>query len=359
LRVEPAECRTAKAFTNTAGLRPRDGKKHGLISRTKSPRSPASTKKSRHRKRMRSWLFLFSCNLMWALQLTCIKLVQNQVGPLFTVWGPMTLATIMLYPLIRLEPREEGEQRQEKRRWLTYLALAGFGVVPGQVLMTWGTRSSLASDAAILNLTLPILTAFFAFLFLGERMTGVRWISFCIAIAGVLLCSGIDLKSLNFGKTYLFGNLLILGATFGSAFYNSYRKKMLEVDSPMRMLFYTYVATFILMTPSDDSDCALRGAQYVLKNSHIYCTDVDRIVPVNRVPQLSFYGSVFESAQASGCYASGPVKLSNYVFRRSDRRDMVRRAAHTRHDYGRNTGAHQHAAHYSLGRSQGSYRRLG
>jgi drug/metabolite transporter (DMT)-like permease len=100
---------------------------------------------------------------MWALQLTCIKLVQNQVGPLFTVWGPMTLATIMLYPLIRLEPREEGEQRQEKRRWLTYLALAGFGVVPGQVLMTWRTRSSLASDAAILNLTLPILTAFFRF----------------------------------------------------------------------------------------------------------------------------------------------------------------------------------------------------
>jgi drug/metabolite transporter (DMT)-like permease len=186
---------------------------------------------------------------MWALQFTCIKLVQNQVGPLFTVWGPMTLATIMLYPLIRFEPGEEVERRQDKRRWLTYLALAGFGVVPGQVLMTWGTRASLASDAAILNLTLPILTAFFAFLFLGERMTGVRWISFCVAILGVLLCSGIDLKSLNFGKTYLFGNVLILGATFGSAFYNSYGKKMLEVDSPMRMLFYTYVATFILMTP--------------------------------------------------------------------------------------------------------------
>ena len=186
---------------------------------------------------------------MWALQFTCIKLVQNQVGPLFTVWGPMTLATIMLYPLIRFEPRPDEERHVPKRHWLTYLGLAGFGVVPGQVLMTWGTRASLASDAAILNLTLPILTAFFAFLFLGERMTRVRWISFCIAIAGVLLCSGIDLKSLNFGKTYLFGNLLILGATFGSAFYNSYGKKMLEVDSPMRMLFYTYVATFILMTP--------------------------------------------------------------------------------------------------------------
>ena len=44
---------------------------------------------------MRSWLFLFCCNLMWALQFTCIKLVQDQVGPMFTVWGPMTLSMLI------------------------------------------------------------------------------------------------------------------------------------------------------------------------------------------------------------------------------------------------------------------------
>jgi drug/metabolite transporter (DMT)-like permease len=49
---------------------------------------------------MRSWLLLFACNLMWALQFTCVKLVQDQVGALFTVWGPMTLATVMLIPMI-------------------------------------------------------------------------------------------------------------------------------------------------------------------------------------------------------------------------------------------------------------------
>src|SRR5579863_7788481 len=63
---------------------------------------------------LRSWFFLFSCNLMWALQFTCIKLVQDQVGPLFTVWGPMTLATIMLYPLIRHE-RASGERSHDRR----------------------------------------------------------------------------------------------------------------------------------------------------------------------------------------------------------------------------------------------------
>src|SRR5213593_1227942 len=57
---------------------------------------------------MRYWVFLFSCNLMWALQFTCIKLVQDQVGSLFTVWGPMTLAILMLYPLILSERWKEG-----------------------------------------------------------------------------------------------------------------------------------------------------------------------------------------------------------------------------------------------------------
>ena len=55
-----------------------------------------------------SWTLLFAANLMWALQFTCIKLVQDQVGPMFTVWGPMTLTTLMLYPLVRGEMRLHG-----------------------------------------------------------------------------------------------------------------------------------------------------------------------------------------------------------------------------------------------------------
>src|SRR5206468_7832725 len=153
---------------------------------------------------MRSWFFLFSCNLMWALQFTCIKLVQDQVGALFTVWGPMTLATIMLYPLILRERRNSYAPRP-KRDILVYLLLALLGVFPGQVLVTWGTRMSLASNAALLMLTLPICTAISAFIFLGERMTGVRWLSFALAIIGVVFSSNLDFGRLDFGMGYLFG----------------------------------------------------------------------------------------------------------------------------------------------------------
>src|SRR6266436_2601057 len=127
---------------------------------------------------MRSWIFLFLCNLMWALQFTCIKLVQDQVGALFTVWGPMTLATLMLYPLIRRERAAAGARPRPRSDILIYLLLALLGVFPGQVLVTWGTRMSTASNAAIIMLAIPPCTAVFAFLFLRERMTLVRWLSF-------------------------------------------------------------------------------------------------------------------------------------------------------------------------------------
>ncbi|MGO8814946.1 MAG: DMT family transporter [Terriglobia bacterium] len=199
---------------------------------------------------MRSWLLLFSCNLMWALQFTCVKLVQDQVGPLVTVWGPMTLATLMLYPLIRAENRDAYKGKGRSRKdILLFFVLAAVGIFPGQVLITWGTRMSLASNAALLMLTLPVCTAILAIIFLHEHMNWMRWVSFLLAIGGVLMCSGVDLRSLNFGTSFLYGNLLIFLGTLGSAFYNSYGKKVLERYSPMEMLFYTYVAMFILLTP--------------------------------------------------------------------------------------------------------------
>lgn len=217
----------------------------------------------------RSWIYLLLANLMWALQFTCVKLVQDQAGPFVTVWGPMTLATAMLYPLLRRERKVHSPkgERSSKDVFL-YFTLAVVGVFPGQFFITWGTRLSLASNAALLMLTLPICTAFMAHIFLAERMTRIRWISFALALAGVIMCSGIDFRSLNFGTTYLAGNVLIFLGLNGSAFYNSYSKKVLKRYSPLEVIFYTYVAMFVVMTPltlATESDVFARIPSFTLQ----------------------------------------------------------------------------------------------
>lgn len=201
---------------------------------------------------MKSWLLLFTCNLMWALQFTCIKLVQDQVGSLFTVWAPMMMATLMLYPLVRAERKQEVGLKP-KPAWRSqaklFLLLAFFGVFPGQILVTIGTRISLASNAALLMLALPVCTAAMAYLFLKEQMTAIRVISFLISIVGVVLCSMNDFRGFNLGSHYLAGNALILAGVLGSSFYNSYGKRVLKTYSELQMLYGTYVAMFFILTP--------------------------------------------------------------------------------------------------------------
>jgi drug/metabolite transporter (DMT)-like permease len=202
-----------------------------------------------------SWTLLFSCNLMWALQFTCIKLVQDQAGPLFTVWFPTAISLAVLYPFVYLERKQNREAGIEKplgkrpNLFVIYAVLCVFGVIPGQLFMTWGTRMSLATNAAVLTLALPVTTAIFAVFFLKEKMTRLRWMSFALAVCGVALCSGLDVHSVSLDKSQLLGNLLVFMAILGSSFYNSYGKAALDWHSPIEMLFWTYVGLTVLMTP--------------------------------------------------------------------------------------------------------------
>lgn len=193
-----------------------------------------------------SWTLLLLCNIMWALQFTCIKLTQEQVGPYFTVWGPMLMATLFLAPFALKDARKG---RKNIKDLLIFIQLAMLGAFPAQVLMTWGTQYSLASNAAIITLSLPVITVVFAFLILKEKMNRIRWVSFIIAIIGVILCSTGDLRKLNFGSTYALGNVLIFLAIVGNAYYNVGIKKIAGEYTEIEMVFYTYVVVVLFLTP--------------------------------------------------------------------------------------------------------------
>lgn len=198
------------------------------------------------KKTILSWTLLIACNLMWSLQFTCIKLTQDQAGPYFTVWGPMLLATIFLIPFV-VKDFKKGQKKLKDLMVFGQLAL--LGAFPAQVLMTWGTQYSLANNAAIITLTLPVVTAVFAFFMLKEKMTVMRWISFLIAITGVVLCSTNDIKQMDFGSGYALGNLLIFVAIIGNAYYNTGCKKIAARFTEMEMVFYTYLVMIFLLTP--------------------------------------------------------------------------------------------------------------
>ncbi|MDO6430795.1 DMT family transporter [Flavitalea sp. BT771] len=193
-----------------------------------------------------AWVTLLFCNLIWSFHFTSIKLTQDQVGPYFTVWAPMLLATIFLFPFVVKDFRKGKKKLKDA---LVFVQLGALGAFPSQVFMTYGTQYSLASNAAILVLALPVITAVFAFLILKEKMNKIRWASFAIAIIGVVLCSTNDIRQVDLSSKYALGNLLIFLAIVGNAYYNVGCKKVADRFTEMEMVFYTYLVLVIMLTP--------------------------------------------------------------------------------------------------------------
>ena len=197
-------------------------------------------------RRFYDWTLLLVCNLIWASQFAMVKLVQEQMGPLFAVFFPMAISTVLLIPIVQREFRPRVSRADIGR----FILIGVAGQVAAQFFITWGTRLSLASNAALLSLVLPVSTAVMAHFLLGERMTPMRWVSFALAICGVAACSGVDWSSLNLSSgQYLAGNLMILVSVNGSAFYNAYSKKLLERYSPLQVLLYSYYAVIAFLAP--------------------------------------------------------------------------------------------------------------
>lgn len=191
------------------------------------------------------WFMLLACNLMWASQFVMVKLVQEQMGPLFAVTFPIALAAVMLIVLVAREPKVKTTRNDIR----DFILLGIAGQLVAQLFITWGVRYAPASDAALLALIMPVATAIMAHFLLDEHMNRVRWISFGLALLGVLACSGVDWRTLNFGSSYLTGNILIFFSVLGSAFYNAYSKKVLERHSPLQVLLYSYYALLVVLLP--------------------------------------------------------------------------------------------------------------
>jgi drug/metabolite transporter (DMT)-like permease len=207
---------------------------------------------SRHTtSRLTDWTLLLLCNLIWASQFVLAKLVQEEMGPIFATLLPMALATICLIPLVLRQQRRRGETPGIGRADVLRFAVIGIvGQVVAQLGITWGVGLAPASNAALLSLTLPIATAIMAYLLLGERMTRVRWLSFALAVAGVLQCSGVDWSDLRFASGgVVTGNVLIMLGILGSAFYNVFGKKLLDRYSPLEVLLYSYYAVLACLIP--------------------------------------------------------------------------------------------------------------
>jgi len=189
----------------------------------------------------RNLILVIIVNFMWATQVPVIRLMGDRLGPVTVAFIPMIISTFLFIPFLLLENKKRKDS--ERRTWkdLKYFIIPGLiGVFLMQWLYTLGSTLTLASNAGIITLTIPVLVAVFAAILLKEKLNIVRVIGFVIAIAGVLLTSLPDIKGASFSESkYFTGNLIFLLACACCAFYNVYCKLLVDKNfTELEILVY-------------------------------------------------------------------------------------------------------------------------
>ncbi len=199
------------------------------------------------------YLFILAAaNLIWAGQGTAVKVLEARDWPPIAItFLPFYITTLLLVPiLIWQRRRNPNSVRPTWNDWWRF-ALAGvLGQVLAQLGMTSGIHRSLASNGAILNLLIPVITAMLATVMLHERLSRLRIACLVIGLAGVMLMSTGDLKQAALLRSdYLIGNLLILVGCFGSSFYNVFCKGLLERFGEVEILIFSYIMASLASLP--------------------------------------------------------------------------------------------------------------
>lgn len=185
---------------------------------------------------------LIAVNAMWAFQFAGARLATEKLGAVLVTLIPLALATLLVAPFARIT--RDIFRRENQRALVDIVLLGTIGVLPAQLCVVLGVERTLASNASVLSLTIPVLTAICASIFLHERMTKLRWFSFVIAILGVCMISSKDIQNARlFDIEYVAGNLLVLASCAGSAFNNSYSQRALSKLSPAQVLVLSFIVT--------------------------------------------------------------------------------------------------------------------
>jgi drug/metabolite transporter (DMT)-like permease len=205
-------------------------------------------------------------NACWGMQFTAYKLVEPGIGPFTTSFLIYLIATPTLLPFYLNQRRKGAVPRvpaaeRSLLRWniAVRFLLIGSVAALSPFFMAWGMAHTTASNGALLSLTVPIVTALLAAVFLSEPMTLAKWACLAVAILGVVILSmqpsqaatreglAIDWRNLGLmSKGFILGNVLVLGAYVSSALFNILLKSLLDRFSTMEILMCSYAVALLV-----------------------------------------------------------------------------------------------------------------
>lgn len=164
---------------------------------------------------------------IWGASFLFMRLGAAEFGPLATAGVRVGVASAFLLPLVILR----GQWPELRRHWKVIFTAGLINSAIPFALYSYAVLSITTGLASILNATVPLFGALVAWVWLRDRLTGMRWLGLLIGFAGVALLAS-EKASFKPGGTGL-ALLACLGASVCYALAASFAKRFLTGVHPL------------------------------------------------------------------------------------------------------------------------------
>lgn len=169
--------------------------------------------------------------------------------PVFLASGlRFAIAALFLVPIVKI--RGEKLLGLSKRDFFNLLFMAFSGQVVFTFLVLLGLRYTSAVEAGIITSTSPAWMAVVTWLFFREKPGMVQAAAIFMVVAGIIIVNGVfSLSGVGSDGNHILGNLLMVGAVVGEAFFLLMRKRISPRVSNLQLTAYLCILGFLMFLP--------------------------------------------------------------------------------------------------------------
>ncbi len=174
--------------------------------------------------------------------------VITQTFPVFLASGlRFAIASAVMLPLVI---REKNLFKVSKSDFLRLVFMAFCGQFVFTVLVLLGLRYTSAIEAGIITSTSPAMMVVVSFLLFRERPGIWQTIAVCLVVVGILHVNGLlGSPAVPVSSDHILGNLMMVGAVVGEAFFLLMRKHISLKISNLALTGYLCFAGLVMFLP--------------------------------------------------------------------------------------------------------------
>jgi len=199
-------------------------------------------------------LKIFACvNLTLAMIIVGSSVVFGKIitcsFPVFLASGlRFAVASLIMLPIMLNNKEKLSDVSGKDKLRLLFMAFCGQFVFT--VLVLIGLRYTSAIEAGIITSTSPAMMVVVTFLLLREKPGFMQVFAVLLVLVGIIFVNGFfDPKIISIGFGHLLGNLLMIGAVLGEAFFLLMRKRISVDISNISLTGYLCFLGFFMFLP--------------------------------------------------------------------------------------------------------------